>query len=509
MPELVARIVLFAVAIPAGLALAVLAGLASFQAVRAGQGIRAAAAVSGLFFGVWQTWTVVALSLSEREGLDLGRYLVYPIPPSRVFGYGVVASVVGDPFAVFWCLLLSGAFVGGALARPGAWVLLLALVYLLFVVATVALVALLQEALARLLRGRRARVLAVATIYVGTALAIAWAAGRPGALGEVLRVVRLLRLVAYPAALADGAVRALYARDVAAALPFAGGLALAAAATLFVAYRLALASARAGGTGAPRAAASGSAGWRLPGRLGAAVEKEGKYVLRHPLSTLLALVLPALAGVVMWRLAPHIPAEAGEVVRALPLFGFALYAHVAAQIFWLNAFGWERGGGRAWFLAPVPLAEVLLAKNLSAYLFSLALFAASAGVGIAAGGPPPAWAMAAALALHLGVAPWLLVPGNLVSILSPRAAAVTIQRGGSLSPLASLAGMAIFAFASGIFSVPVLAALRLERPWVLVAGWVALGLAGGAVYAATIRPSARLLERRREGLLEAVAAGQD
>jgi ABC-2 type transport system permease protein len=503
-PELVARIVLFAVAVPAGLVLAILTGVAAYGAARAGQGVRAAAAVSGLFFGVWQTWTVVALSLSEREGLDLGRYLVYPIQPSRLFGYGIGASVLGDPFAVFWCLLLGGAFVGGALARPGPAVILLALAYLLFVVATVAFVALLQEVLARLLRARRARVLAVAAIYAGTALAVAWTAGRPGALRELLEVLRALRYVAFPATLASGAVRALYAGDTAGALPFLAGLALAGLACLVVAYRLALASARSGGTGAPRAGATGTAGWRLPGRFGALVEKEAKYVLRHPLSTVLALVLPALAGLVTWRLAPHLASE-GAVVRALPIFGFAMYAHVAAQVFWLNGFGWERGGGRTWFLAPLPLAEVLLAKNLAAYGFSLALFLASAAAGIAAGGAPPAWALAAALALHAGAAPWLLVPGNLVSILVPRAAALTIQRGGSLSPLSSLGGLAIFAAASALFSVPLLLAMGLDRPLVLAA-WGGLGVAGVALYAATLPRVSRLLEHRREEVLEAVEA---
>ena len=45
----------------------------------------------------------------------------------------------------------------------------------------------------------------------------------------------------------------------------------------------------------------------------------------------------------------------GEVVRALPLLAFAVYTHLATQVFWLNAFGWDRGGARLLFLAPLPL----------------------------------------------------------------------------------------------------------------------------------------------------------
>jgi ABC-2 type transport system permease protein len=503
-PELVARIALFAVAVPAGLLFAGLTGAGSWRAVRNGAGMNVDLTVAALFFGVWQTWTAVSLSVSDREAVDLRRFLGYPIPPSRVFGYGLVASVIGDPFAVFWSLLLAGAFVGAAVARPGAWLLLLALAHLLFVFATTAFVALLQELLARLLRGRRVRELAIAAVYVGTALLVAFMSGGPRAALQAFRFFAVARWFAFPAALADRAVRRLYGQVWGPALGWMALLALAGLAAAWLAYRLALAAARSGGDEAPRTAATGEGGWRLPGRRGALLEKEGKYVLRHPVATVLALVVPALSGFVAWKLTPRIPAEAGEVVRALPLFGLALYAHLATQPFWLNAFGWERGGGRTWFLAPVAPVDVLVTKNVVAYLFSLALFLASAGAAVAIGGAPPVWALLGAFALHAGAAPWFLVAGNLVSILNPRAAPYTLQRGGHLSPISALAGMAIFSAGSLLLSIPVLAAIKLDDAWLLPAGWAALGLLGAAVYRAVLPRQARLLHDRREPLLDAV-----
>lgn len=510
-PELVARIALFAIAVPAGLLFAALAGAGAWQAVRAGeagQGGRAVIAVAALLFGVWQTWTAVSLSVSERDAVDLRRFLPYPIRPGRVFAYGLVASVVGDPFAVFWSLLLAGAFVGAALARPGAWVLLLALSYLLFVAGTVSLVALLQELLARLLRGRRVRELAIAAVYVGTAFLVFFMSGGPRSAWAALRALAVLRWAAFPPAFAERAISGLYAgRTVAAA----GWLVLLAAATLaaaWAAYRLALAAARSGGDQAPRAAASGAAGWRVPGRLGPLLEKEGKYLLRHPIASVLALVVPAFAALIAWKLAPRIPAEAGEVVRALPLFAFAAYAHLATQPFWLNAFGWERGGGRAWFLAPVAPADVLVAKNAAAYALSLGLFLASAAAGIAAGGAPPPWALVGAVTLHAGLAPFFLAAGNVVSILNPRPAPHTIQRGGHLAPVSALAGMAVFSAGAALFAVPVLVAIRVDEGWLLPAGWTALGLAGAALYRLALPRAARLLAERREPLLE-VVCGDD
>ncbi len=503
-PELVARIALFAVAIPAGLVFAALSGAGAWKAVRSGASGVAELAVTALFFGVWQTWTAVSISVSEREAVDLRRFLGYPISPGRVFAYGLAASVVGDPFAVFWCLMLGGAFVGGALARPGAWVVLLAAAHLLFVVATAALVALLQELFARLLRGRRVRELAIAAVYVGTAFLVVFMSGGPRSALQAFRVLSRIRWLAFPPALAERAVTNLYGQRWAAALDWLVLLAVAAVAAAWAAYRLAVAAARSGGDEAPRAAATGAGGWRLPGRLGALVEKEGKYLLRHPIASVLALVVPALAAFVGWKLVPRIPEDAGAVVRALPLLGFALYAHLATQPFWLNAFGWERGGGRTWFLAPVPPADVIVAKNLVAYVFSLGLFVTSAAAGIAAGGAAPPWALLGAVALHAGIAPWFLVAGNVVSILNPRAAPHTIQRGGHLSPVSALAGMAIFSCGGALFSIPVLVAIRLDEPWLLPAGWGALGLAGLAVYQAVLPRAATLLHARREPLLDAV-----
>jgi ABC-2 type transport system permease protein len=503
-PELVARITLFVIAIPAGLVFAALAGAGAWRAVKIGVGLQAEVTVAAQFFGVWQTWTAVALSVSDREAIDLRRFLGYPIAPSRVFGYGLVASVVGDPFVVFWCLIVGGAFVGAAAARPGPWVLLLAVANVLFIVGTAAFVALLQELLARLLRGRRVRELAVAAVYVGTGLLVASMAGGPRAALRAFRVFSWARWLALPAALADRAVTRLYAQRWAPALGWMALLALAAAVVAWVAYRLALSAALSGGDEGPRAAGTGAGGWRLPGRRGALLEKEGKYVLRHPIASVLVLVVPAMAAFVAWKLTPRIPADAGEVVRALPLFAFTLYAHLATQVFWLNAFGWERGGGRTWFLAPVDPIEVLVAKNLAAYGLSFGLFVASAGAGLAVGGAPPAWALLGAVALHAGAGPWFLTAGNVVSILNPRPAPYTVQRGGNLSPVSAFAGMAIFSAVGLLFSIPALIAIRLDEPWLLPGGWAALGAVGLVVYRASLPRVARLLRDRREPLLDAI-----
>jgi ABC-2 type transport system permease protein len=125
-------------------------------------------------------------------------------------------------------------------------------------------------------------------------------------------------------------------------------------------------------------------------------------------------------------------------------------------------------------------------------------------VAISLAGPPPAWALAAAVLLHLGVAPWLYGLGNLVSIYSPRAASLTLQRSGNMPALSGLAGMAIISGVAGVFGLPVLLALRLDEGWVLPAAWAVLGGLGLLAYRLALPRVGRLLMARREPLLAAV-----
>jgi len=155
--EGVASVVLLAIAIPVGLGFAVAVGFGAYQSVKAGGGLRSDVGAAAIFFGLWQTWTAVSLTLNDREGLDLHRFLVYPIAPGRVYGLGLATGIVGDPMGLVWGAMLLGVFVGAAMARPGAWLGLLAVTLAAFAVATVIFVALIQELLGLVLSTRRLR----------------------------------------------------------------------------------------------------------------------------------------------------------------------------------------------------------------------------------------------------------------------------------------------------------------------------------------------------------------
>lgn len=501
---------LFLVSVPIGLLFAALIAAGSWRIARPAPGFQLEVSVAAMFFGLWQAWTAVSLALTEREGLDLGRFLVYPLPPGRLWLFGVAGGLAGDPVGLIWALLLGGIFAGAAVGRPGPWLLGLALDLALFAAATVLLVALVHELLAILARRRWAReILLGLAVAGGVAIGLSLAgAPRPAhAWRQALPLLSALKWVAWPAALAARAARHLYGGHPAAALPWLAALALAAAATGWLAFRLALAAALGAGSGGETGAARPADGWRIGpwrGRFAALLEKEGKYLLRHPLVRVSALVGPALGALVAWKISPHLPAEAGQVVRALPLLAFALYTHMAMQVFWLNAFGWDRGGARELFLAPLDLSQVLAAKNLALHGVSTGVFAATAALMLAAGGRVPAWALAAALALHAGLAPAFYGLGNLVSVLNPRAAPFALRRNASFSWLSGLAGMGIVSGTSGLFALPVLLALRLESPWLVPAAWALLGAMGFWAYRRTLPAVGRLLADRRDAFLPAV-----
>lgn len=502
-----AQLVLFALAVPAALALAAALGVGSWRAARGGA-LHASITLGAILFGLWQTWTAVGVTVSERDALDLRRMLVYPVPPRRVYLLGLAAGLVGDPLSLTWLLLLCGVVAGAAVARPGAWLLLLALALLLFAAATAALVALLQELLARLARRRLAREVAIAAGLAGwLALALSGTRGA-GAIRTAFPALLRLRWVLYPPALAHAGVTRLYAGDAAGALPWLLLLALSAAATGWLAFRVALASARSGGEAPVPPRRERPARVLFPEWLGPLFEKEARQLARHPAVRVFALALPALAALVGWKAPFHLAGDLAPLGRALPLFFLGVYVHLGLQAFWVNPLAWERGGARAFFLAPLAPHAVLAAKNLALAAAAAAVFLACAAAYAALAGWPDPWAVAAALALELGLAPVLYGLGNVVGVLWPRAAPLGAQRAGAVSPLAALAGMGIASGATAIFAVPVLLAVALEQLWLVPVLWWGLAAAAAAAWRATLPAAGRLLARRREPVL-AVVTGDE
>ncbi|HZX97827.1 MAG TPA: hypothetical protein VFE90_25140 [Myxococcales bacterium] len=237
-----------------------------------------------------------------------------------------------------------------------------------------------------------------------------------------------------------------------------------------------------------RAAVARGAGWSLPlvpARFSALLEKEARTALR-----------------IGWLQLVIVPVAYLLLVRAVlpgpePLLIAAVYAHLGVLEFTTNAFGRDAASARGWFLWPVAMRAVLLAKNVVAYGFSLAIFlllALTAGFG----GRITPGQFAVGLLAHAATFPLLATYGNVVSTWFP-----VPVRGGRLrrvrgaGPVGSrLTAMLLLAGAA--WAPWALARLGVIQLYAAYAGeLIALGVA----YPALLGVAAHLIETRRELLI--------
>jgi hypothetical protein len=233
-------------------------------------------------------------------------------------------------------------------------------------------------------------------------------------------------------------------------------------------------------------------GWRLPllgPAMSALFEKEAKTAVR-----------------VGWLQLVIVPVAYLLLVRAVfpgpePLLIAAVYAHLGVLEITTNAFGRDLDAARAWFLWPVTLRAVLVAKNAVAYLFSLAVFLLLVAVAAFGRSLAPGQVLVGALA-HAATFPLLATFGNAISVLYPvpvRGARLRRVRGAGpigarLTAMLLLAGAAWAPYA-------IAQALGLHLYAAYAGELIALAIA----YPGLLGAAAHLAEKRREPLLSALA----
>jgi hypothetical protein len=234
------------------------------------------------------------------------------------------------------------------------------------------------------------------------------------------------------------------------------------------------------------------AGWRLPllrPAMSALFEKEAKTALR--LGWLQLLVVPVAYLLLVRAVLPG----------PEPLLIAAVYAHLGVLEIATNGFGRDLDAARAWFLFPVTLRSVLLAKNAVAWLFSLAIFLLLAVVA-AVGSHLTGRQFLVGILAHAAVFPLLATFGNVISILFPVPVRGTrLRRVRGAGPVgARLSAMFLLA---GAGWAPYAIAQALGLP--LLAAYAGELIALLAAYPALLGVAARLADARREALLGALA----
>jgi ABC-2 type transport system permease protein len=461
-------------------------------------------ALSGLAAVVGLGWVLSPLlaGVAATEAGDLTRLLHYPVPLATLVAASLLASL-GQPLVLAQLPPLAAvalALAGSGARLPVAFGSLV--LGLAFTIACGQAVAIALHALARKRRWHdRALVLGIV-------------------LGMVLSLLPIMLLSA-GGGLARRLGGALLERDAFVLLPFSWGARAAvyagrgepvawaawtAATLLAVAGALAVSAALAGrlyrgelDLGEAPARAARRAAMRLPGAVGALVEKDLRVTWRDPRLKALVftgLVAPVLILAALWQ----------GITSASPGLMLALGSFAGFGTMGANVFALERQGLALLLGFPVPRSSVLVAKNLVSMALRLPALALIAVATLLVAGPRFVPAVVTVLLLTQ-----LLACGvdNYVSVLLPVPVAaagrdpnapVAGTRGigtafvGMAAALVALAVSAPFAFLAWL---PYL----LETPW-LWSLTLPLALAGAvAVYFMLVAGAARLVERREPDLV--------
>jgi hypothetical protein len=240
----------------------------------------------------------------------------------------------------------------------------------------------------------------------------------------------------------------------------------------------------------------------LPARVAAVAGKELIYLLRSSTGKLNLLIMPAFTVLVAVVLAakldqPVLGIDPGQVV----FFGLLLYATVFPHNFLANSFAWEGGGIKSYFLCPVTSRQILLGKNIGVWLFSLVLLVECVITWLMVAGSPGLTAIVSGgLVFTTGILVYTIA-GNFVSTMFP----VKRDPAGMNSSPSQVAVVVMFVGVlvnATIISAVLLAAGLLGSGQLQALLLAVLGAVVATVYWLLLGPAARLLEVRKESLIE-------
>ena len=216
------------------------------------------------------------------------------------------------------------------------------------------------------------------------------------------------------------------------------------------------------------------------------------------------VIMPLFVVMMGFVVARDITAPVLGVDRSSLVFiGIMVYASMFSNNFLYNAYAWEGAGIRSYFITPVTPREVVFGKNLGLWLYNLILlvecvasYAAIVGLPGLATGLSGCFAFAAGLLSST-------IAGNFVSPALPVGRNIS-KIGSSPSQTGVFISFAMLAANVVVIGGFVVIGAMTTSPWVQpVLLWI-LVVVLAAAYRTMLAPAARLLEDRRESLIEAV-----
>ena len=250
-------------------------------------------------------------------------------------------------------------------------------------------------------------------------------------------------------------------------------------------------------------------GWDLPGlsaHIAAVFEKEMRYLLRSG-PVLFMFVMPVMV-LVLFRLTPGKAGAGSGLLVDAPDWAFpvgAAYALLMLTNLMYNSFGADGSGLQFFFIAPVPMRDVLLAKNIAhtavhAINTLLVLIAT-----VFLYRPPRLDIAFITVTALLFAFPLNLAAGNLMSVYSPKRydlAAFGRQRA---SAATGFIGMFVQAIVVGISFLVIFAAYRAGRVWLAGVAFLPLAAVAFLVYWIILKKTAQAAMDRREVLVAEIS----
>jgi ABC-2 type transport system permease protein len=466
---------------------------------------------------VWASWPILSAGVDDHS--ELSRYAAFPISGGRLLFASSIASLF-EPRSIVIYSPVAGAALGYLRGNPPAsWALALML-FVLYLLLNAAWGRAGLHLVLNVLQGKRSAE-AIGGFFVAVLLVCSFI---PPVDTRWLRDFGTAGLNAFDLAIIENAARALgrvptgffgrglellAAGRVLPAAILGAGMAVFAAAGYAVAYRLLLAfHRRSGRGGGSRPGADQNPFANTLTRQATLVVRERLDLWRNPKARLLASAPFLLA--ILFRVTSGrdlVAFFAGPKADAWILGSLCLYgAIVMGSTFSQNMFGYDGQALAVFLAAPMRLDEVLRAKNrvhaVAAALMGLALcafyvayFRSARPVDIAC-----------ALAAVATVIPVLLLAGNFLSLYFPVKFHASMKRRDRIPFAASMIGVA----AASVGSAPFVLALRapgLGASWISALVIVASGAVAWATYRALLPLALRLLDARRELVLQAVTRG--
>ncbi len=234
---------------------------------------------------------------------------------------------------------------------------------------------------------------------------------------------------------------------------------------------------------------------RISGLIAAVLGKEILYVRRNT-GILYGLVMPVFLVLIF---AGKFSAGRSSSLWVFP--AAVAYTLLAICPLSYNVFGLEATGAQLYFLVPVRMRDILLAKNVLGFLMALVEVALIFGIISYMAGPPPLTIAVAAVLWAIGTMAVNMIFGNRRSLASPKWVNPQRSMRRNASQASALIAMALMVVSCGVAAGVFALCYYLHALWALVPVFAVFAAVGVWFYLQSLKTIDKYAMEHRESLL--------